>query len=319
MASPPVLCFIGPDVGLAAVRDAVGGGAHVVHPASTPEALAEALPAADGLVDAAIRVPLTDAMVARSTRLKVVSCASTGADHVARGEIARRGIVVRTLRDTPEVLQALTPAAELSWALVLACARKLPAAIAHVRAGGWEREQFPGLMLNGRQIGLIGCGRIGGWMARYAHAFGMQVAGYDPHLQALPEGIRRASIEEVMETSDVVSVHVPLDETTKGLVSAALFARIKPGAIFINTSRGAIADETALLAGLESGRIGAAGVDVLDGEPAVAGHPLLAYARAHGNLLITPHCGGFSPDAVARVSAHAARVALEVIRGESGT
>jgi D-3-phosphoglycerate dehydrogenase len=320
MVSPaPVLCFIGPDVGFAAVREAVGGGAHVVHPASTPEALAEALPAADGLVDAAIRVPLTDAIVARSPRLKVVSCASTGADHVARVEIARRGIVVRTLRDTPEVLQALTPAAELSWALVLACARKLPAAIAHVRAGGWEREQFPGLMLNGRQFGLIGCGRIGGWMARYARAFGMQVAGYDPHLRMLPERIRRASVEEVMETSDVVSVHVPLDETTKGLVSAALFARIKPGAIFINTSRGAIADEAALLAGLKTGRVGAAGVDVLDGEPAVADHPLLAYARAHDNLLITPHCGGFSPDAVARVSAHAARVALEVIRGESGT
>jgi D-3-phosphoglycerate dehydrogenase len=171
-------------------------------------------------------------------------------------------------------------------------------------------------MLNGRQLGLIGCGRIGGWMARYAQAFGMRVVGYDPHLSQLPAGVLRVSVDQLMATSDVISVHVPLDETTKGLVSAALFGRIKPGAIFVNTSRGAIADEAALLEGLKAGRIGAAGLDVLDGEPAIANHPLLAYAREHDNLLITPHCGGFSPDAVERVSAHAARVALAVIRAE---
>jgi D-3-phosphoglycerate dehydrogenase len=317
MAIPtPVLAFIGPDVGWAAVQEAVGADAQLVRAVPASEALAAALVGSDGLVDAAIRIPLTDAMVVQAPRLKVVSCASTGADHVARGEISRRGIVVRTLRDSPEVIQALTPAAELSWALVLACARKLPAAVSHVRAGGWEREQFPGVMLNGRQLGLIGCGRIGGWMARYAQAFGMRVVGYDPHLSQLPAGVLRVSVDQLMATSDVISVHVPLDETTKGLVSAALFGRIKPGAIFVNTSRGAIADEAALLEGLKAGRIGAAGLDVLDGEPAIANHPLLAYAREHDNLLITPHCGGFSPDAVERVSAHAARVALAVIRAE---
>jgi D-3-phosphoglycerate dehydrogenase len=266
------------------------------------------------LIDAAIRIPLTDEMVRAAPRLKVVSCASTGADHVARAEIDRRGIVVRTLRDSPDVIRGLTPAAELSWALVMACARKLPAAIAHVRAGGWAREQFPGVLLKGRQLGLVGCGRIGGWMARYAEAFGMRVVGYDPHQADLPTNIVRISIEQLMKTSDVVSVHVPLNEETKGLVSAALFACVKPGAIFINTSRGSIADEAALLAGLNSGRIGAAGLDVLDGEPAISNHPLLAYARDHDNLLITPHCGGNSPDAIAIVSAHAARVAFEEIK-----
>ena len=141
----------------------------------------------------------------------------------------------------------------------------------------------------------------------------MRVVGFDPHRADLPSGVVRTSLEQLMETSDVVSVHVPLNTDTRGLVSAALFARIKPGAIFINTSRGAIADEGALLQALQSGRISAAGLDVLDGEPMIDEHPLLAYARSNDNLLITPHCGGFSPDAVAIVSAHAARVALAVI------
>jgi D-3-phosphoglycerate dehydrogenase len=198
--------------------------------------------------------------------------------------------------------------------MVLACARKLPAAIAHVREGKWVREEFPGLMLNGRQLGLVGFGRIGGWMARYAKAFGMRVVAFDPHRQSFPDHVKSVSLLEVMQSSDVVSVHVPLTAETDKLIGRELLAAIKPGAIFINTSRGAIVDEAALLDGLQSGRISAAGLDVLQGEPEIAGHPLLEYAKTHDTLLITPHCGGFSPDAVALVSAHAARVALEIIQ-----
>jgi phosphoglycerate dehydrogenase-like enzyme len=311
--SLPCIAFLGPDSGWNAVRAAVGDGARLIRVEPRAEALAAALAEADGLIDAAIRVPVTDEMVSGAPHLKVISCASTGTDHVARGEVERRGIVVRSLFDSPEVIRNLTPAAELSWALVMACARRLPAAVAHVRAGGWDREQFPGMMLNGRQLGLVGCGRIGGWMARYGRAFGMRVVGYDPHRNELPAEITRAPLEQLMGTSDVISVHVPLNAETTGLLTAALFAAIKPGAIFINTSRGAVADEAGLLAGLVSGRIAAAGLDVLNGEPAIAESPLLAYARTHDNLLITPHCGGYSPDAVAIVSAHAARVALTVI------
>jgi D-3-phosphoglycerate dehydrogenase len=311
----PCLTFVGPRSGWDAVQKVVGERARLVYAEARPDALSVALSDADGLVDAALKVPLTDAMVRAAPRLKVVSCASTGTDHVARSEINRRGIVVRGLLDSPEIIQNLTPAAELSWALVLACARKLPSALTHVRAGGWDRERFPGLMLNGRQLGLIGCGRIGGWMSRYARAFGMHVVGYDPHRTELPFGIVRVSIETLMQTSDVISVHVPLNAQTNGLVSSALLAQIKPGAIFINTSRGAFVDEIALLTGLQSGRIAAAGLDVLNGEPAISEHPLVCYARDHDNLLITPHYGGFSPDAVAIVSAHAARVALAVLRG----
>lgn len=312
----PKIVYIGPDVGWEPIVQAFGHLAELDHAATTPESLGAALKDAHALVDASIRVPVTDKMIAESPHLEVISCASTGTDHVSRDEVQRRGITVISLRDHPEVIANLTPAAELTWALLMACARKLPTALEHVRGGGWIREQFPGMMLNNRQLGLIGCGRIGGWMARYAMAFGMTVVGYDPFVSAMPQGIVPRPIDDVVRTSDVVSVHVPLTEQTRGLLSAELLSQIKPGAIFLNTSRGAIADEAALLEGLKSGRIGAAGLDVLDGEPDIANHPLLAYARENENLLITPHCGGFSPDAVAIVAKHAASVALAALLGE---
>ena len=118
----------------------------------------------------------------------------------------------------------------------------------------------------------------------------------------------------VLEQADVISVHVHLSAETKGLVGVRQFESMKPGAIFINTSRGGVCDEAALLRALESGQLGGAGLDVLDGEPDTAEHSLVRYARSHDNLLITPHCGGFSPDAVRRVCAHAADKALIHLR-----
>ena len=247
--------------------------------------------------------------------MRIISCATTGSDHIAQAEAASRGIEIRTLREDPELLRGLTPAAELSWALVMACARRLVPAVAHVRDGKWQREQFPGTMLRGRTLGVVGCGRIGQWMARYATAFGMHVVGCDPHVDPWPETIERcATVLEVADRADVLSVHVHLTDATRGLISAEAFERMKPGSIFINTSRGAVADESALLKALETGRLAAAGLDVLEGEPEIEDHPLLRYARAHDNLLITPHCGGYSPDAVRLVCRRAAEKVVERIR-----
>jgi phosphoglycerate dehydrogenase-like enzyme len=297
---------VGASPGFESATEVLDGFATVQHVPAEPEALAAALTAADALLDASMKVRITDQMVAAAPRLRVISCATTGSDHIARGVIHERGILVHTLREDPEILRNITPAAELSWALLLACARRLLAAVAHVRAGGWVREEFPGIMLNGRLLGLVGCGRIGSWMARYVRAFGMDVIGYDPLLETFPETIRRATLEDVFEQADFISIHVHLTAETERLVSADLLARTRPGVVLINTSRGQILDEMALLEGLLSGHIGAAGLDVLTGEPEIADHPLVEYARSHENLLITPHCGGFSPDAVRFVCAHAA-------------
>ncbi len=301
-----ITIYLGGEDGFDATATALDGISEVRHVASEAAAVAAALADADAVLDASMKVRITDAMVAAAPRLRIISTATTGSDHIERKVLGERRIPVRTLKEDPDVLRNLTPAAELSWAMVMACARKLTAAVKHVNGGGWTRELFPGLMLNGRTLGLIGCGRIGGWMSRYARAFDMRVQGYDPYQKTLPEGIEPASLEQVMASSDVISVHVHLSDETRGLVSRALFESVKPGTIFINTSRGAIADEAALLDGLTAGRIGAAGLDVLEGEPDTAEHPLVRYAREHDNLLITPHCGGFSSDAVRVVCRHAA-------------
>ncbi len=298
--------YLGGVEGFESSQEVLQGIAEVVHVRAESDEVSREICKASAILDASMRVKITDGMAASAPDLRIISCATTGSDHIARGNLGERGIPVRTLKEDPGLLQNLTPAAELSWLLLMACARRLAPALKHVVAGGWQRELFPGVMLNGRRLGLIGCGRIGGWMSRYATAFGMDVVGYDPNLSSFPEGIRAATLDEVLSSSDFVSIHVHLTPETTGIVTREGFASMKSGAVFINTSRGAIADETALLEALESGHLGAAGLDVLNGEPEIDQHPLVVYARTHDNLLITPHCGGFSPDAVRKVCAHAA-------------
>lgn len=305
--------FLGSDVGYEAARATLAGRADVLAVPPDRAELMATLVEADGLLDASMRLRLDAEMIAAASRLRIVSCATTGSDHIDKAALEARGIALRTLREDGDVLRGITPAAELSFALLLALARGLPAAVAHVRDGRWERESFPGTMLNGRTLGLIGCGRIGGWMARYAQAFGMRVLGYDPLLPELPPGVERTELRDVFVRSDFISVHVHLTDETRGLVSRELIAAMKPTAYIVNTARGAIIDEDALLEALENRRIGGAGLDVLEGEPAVADHPLVAYARRNDNLLITPHCGGNSPDAVAIVCQRAAEKIRDVL------
>lgn len=306
--------FLGSEEGREAAETVLDGIAHIAHPETTPVAVAQALCSASGLLDASMRVPITDAMIAEAPELAIISCATTGSDHIARTELAKRGIPVHTLREDRALLNDITPAAELTFALLLACARRLPAAAKSVIDGRWVREDFPGMMLHGRRLGIVGCGRIGGWMARYGRAFAMEIVGYDPFQDVLPEGVTRVTLEELVSTSDVITLHVHLTDETRGLMSAELIDRMTPGAIFLNTSRGALADEVALLEALKSGRVAAAGLDVLDGEPDITEHPLRRYAQEHDNLLITPHCGGFSPDAVRVVCRRAAEKIRDRLR-----
>jgi len=294
----PCIVFVGPDFAYENLNVQFSSKVHLVHPDATQQDVAKAMTGAVAFLDASMKVHLTNDMFANSPDICIISCATTGSDHIDREVLDKRGVQVRTLREDRDLLMNLTPAAELSWGLLMACARKIPSALEHIRSGSWNRELFPGIMIKGKQLGLVGCGRIGGWMARYANAFGAEVVGYDPYQEVLPENVRRVSLEELFEQSDFISAHVHLTEDTKEMLGEKLFNRVKPGAIFINTSRSGICDEDALLSVLLSGRLGGAGLDVLNGEPDISGSPLIAYARTHDNLIITPHCGGFSPDAV---------------------
>ncbi|MBN2059264.1 MAG: hydroxyacid dehydrogenase [Deltaproteobacteria bacterium] len=306
------IIYIGADVGFKALEKEIAGKRAVArHVEAAPHAVSNALLHADALLDASMKTRITNDMILKAGKLQIISCATTGSDHIDRDELQRRFIPVRTLKEDPDILKNLTPAAELSWALLMACARRLPSAFDHVKSGQWTRELFPGIMLKGKRLGIIGCGRIGGWMGRYARAFGMEVAGYDPFVDPLPEGFIAVTLDELFQTSDFISVHVHLSEETRGLVSRRLLESSRKCAVFINTSRGAVVDESALLDCLKNGTIGSAGLDVIEGEPEIDRHPLVEYARENDNLIITPHCGGFSPDAVALVCARATKKIID--------
>jgi D-3-phosphoglycerate dehydrogenase len=302
-----VLLYSGPRDAEPALRGAVANRIEVRRVEAEPAAVASGLREASAFLDASMKVPIDAGMIAAAPALRVVATATTGADHIDAAALLARRIPLLTLQGQTEVLRELTPAAEHSWLLLLACARRLRAATEHVLAGGWERTDFPGIMLNGRTLGLIGCGRIGQWMARYAAAFGMKVLGYDPYVPEWPAGIAPVTLNELLASSDFVSLHVPMTPENAGLVTRAHFETMKPGAVVINTSRGGLVDEAALLDVLQRGHLAAAGIDVLHGEPNVQDHPLRRYAEGHANVIITPHIGGFSPDAVATVVAFAGR------------
>jgi len=298
--------YLGPEDCRQTVADELGGGFTVYHVRAERDLVCHEVRDAAVVFDASMKVRLDRALLDAAPGLRLVITATTGADHIDSAALAERGIPLLTLKTEREFLRGITPAAELSWLLLLACARRLRAALSHVEQGGWDREQFPGTMLRGRTLGLIGCGRIGGWMARYARAFDMTVIGHDPFLTELPPGVKASTLPEVLSSADFVSIHVHYSDATRGLLGARELALMKDGAALINTSRGAIVDESALLAGLAAGRPAALGVDVLEGEPDIRNSRIWQYARTHDNVIITPHIGGFSPDALAGVLRHTA-------------
>lgn len=300
------LVYVGPSEGFEAIESECPRDWHISNSLPTPEALSGELKDAIALVDASMRVRIDDSILGKNPPLRIISTATTGSDHIDMQAVAKKGIVVRTLKEDSDFLNEITPAAELTWALVLAVARQIPKAADHVRESRWVREEFPGIMLNQKTLGIVGCGRIGSWVARYGEAFGMWVIGYDPYREQWPALIQRKSLEEVVASSDVLTIHVHLNPETRKLLSKNLLDTVKPGAIIVNTSRSGVIDEAALLAGLKSGRLSGVGLDVLEGEPEIANNALVDYARSHRNLIITPHCGGYSPDAVKLVCRRAA-------------
>jgi glyoxylate reductase len=233
-------------------------------------------------------------LLAAAPELRVIANLAVGSDNIDLAEAARRGIAVGA---TPGVLTEAT--ADLAFALVLAAARKLPQAAQAVRKGAWktwEPAGFLGLELHGATIAIVGAGRIGEAVARRAEGFGMHVIAVrssDPLAPAL-------------ERADVVSLHTPLTEQTRHLIDAAALARMKPTAILVNTARGAIVDQDALVAALHAGDIAAAALDVTDPEPLPADHPLLQAP----NVLVVPHIGSATHATRERM----ARMAVENIQ-----
>ncbi len=234
--------------------------------------------------------------------LRVLVTNTTGLNHIDLDAARERSVHVISLRGETDFLRTIRATAELTLALLLALVRKLPAACNHVRAGGWDRYGFQGHDLFGKTAGIVGYGRLGAVVSSYLKALGMRVtaATKEPHPPI--EEIEVVPLHVLLPKADVVTVHVDLTSETHGLIGAQQFAAMKPGAWLVNTSRGEVVDEAALLAALESGHLGGAALDVLSDEHALVGRhrPLVQYAATHDNLLITPHIGGYTKESLAR-------------------
>jgi len=283
----------------------------VIEKPETQEALIDSMKTACALIDASMKYVIDKKMIDQATKLRIISTASTGVSHIDVHRATEIGIEVRTLAEDKTLLAELTPAAELSWAFIMALATRLVEGVEHVRAGGWDREEFYRPMIKGKTIGIIGCGRIGQRMADYAAAFGMRILGYDPKLVDWPAHIKKEGLDQLLASSDFLTIHVHLAPDTRNLIGAAQFRKIKKHAILVNTSRGGIVDENELLTALRLGRLAGAGLDVLECEPNVEGSELISYSRKNDNLLITPHSGGASTDSIRLVCRRAAEKVVD--------
>ncbi|MEU6368286.1 D-2-hydroxyacid dehydrogenase family protein [Streptomyces sp. NPDC046931] len=248
------------------------------------DALAEALAEFDIIVTLRERVPFPGSLPARLPRLKLLIASGMRNSVIDYEAAEAHGVTVCGTAGSS------TPPVELTWALLLGLARGVGEESNALRDGGpWQSTV--GADLHGRRLGLLGLGKIGSRVARVGLAFGMEVAAWSRHLteeRAHEVGAERAaSLEELLMSSDFVSVHLALGDRTRGLIGARELALLKPTAYLVNTSRAAIVDQDALLAALHEGRIAGAGVDVFDVEPLPADHPM----RTAPRLLATPHLG----------------------------
>lgn len=303
----PRIAFLGPTDGYEAARAALDNRADLVLVDPSSLQKPDYLAGFGALIDASMQAELSRSVFAKANEMRIVACASTGTDHVDREALKQMGIKFWCLRDDPKFLADINAAAEATWALALALVRRVTWASSSVLDGNWNRDLFPGVLLRGRTLGVLGLGRLGSWIARYGTAFDMRVLSHDLDPNKSIPGVERVSIEELFVESDLLSIHVPFSEQTRLLVSQRLIGMMKPGKSFlINSSRGGILDEDALLKALENGHLAGAALDVLQGEPEIANHPLVQYANRHQNLLITPHFAGLTDDSLGRVCARAA-------------
>lgn len=267
------------------------------------------------------------ALFDRAPNLRYVVSPTTGLDHIDMDEAARRAIRVISLRGETSLLEHVNSTAEHSFALLLALIRRLPAAASDVLDGRWRRELFLADELFGKTLGIVGAGRLGRKVARFGLAFGMEVLAHDVDPAALrrsPEGTKAAEPAELLARSHVVSLHLPLDPKTAGWLSRERIRSMRRGAYLVNTARGELVDEGALLAALEDGHLAGAALDVLAGDSrwdrgnAPDGHPLIAYAKRHPNLIVTPHTGGYGRDSIGLTRRFVAERFAALVREAAG-
>lgn len=258
-------------------------------------------------VDTRVDKQLLDA----GTNLKVIATATTGLDHIDTEYAKKKGIEVISYGANT------IATAEHTFALLLALIRKIPAAHASLIRGEWNREAYMGTELSGKKLGVVGFGRIGRDIASRARAFGMEILAYDPYLKPEDFSKHHATQKEMnalLKEADVITLHVLLTPQTKGMMNKEKLSLLKQNAILLNCSRGEVVVEKDLAHALEQKKIAGAALDVFPEEPLKQTSPLLLYAKAHDNLIITPHIAGSTKEAVHDAGMYAATKTKEYLK-----
>ncbi|MBF0386822.1 MAG: phosphoglycerate dehydrogenase [Candidatus Omnitrophica bacterium] len=275
----------------------------------TPQTLKEAIKDYDALV---IRsgTQVTEDIISAASRLKVIGRAGVGLDNVDLKAATKKGIIAM---NTPG--GNTTSTAEHAFSLIMALARNIPQAHGSMKAGKWERNKFQGIELYGKVLGVIGLGRIGSTVAKFAQGFGMTIKAYDPFLSAemaAKRGITVSTFEDLIANSDFITVHVPKTDETKGMIGAKEIEMMKKTVRLINCARGGIMDEAALAKALETKRIAGAALDVYDDEPVKADCPFLKL----DNCVMTPHLGASTAEAQVNVAIEIAYTVRDALLGK---
>jgi len=244
------------------------------------------------------------AAMAAAPSLKVVSKHGSGTDTIDKQAAKERGIQVVAAAGANAAAVA-----EHALALMLACAKSVVALNARMHAGHWDKATHKSVELEGRTIGVIGLGAIGRRFARTADAMGMRVLGFDPYAKDLPASVQPVDLETIWRESDVLSLHCPLTADNARLLNATTLAACKRGVIVVNTARGGLIDETALLDAIRSGQVASAGLDSFAVEPMTAPHPFHGEPR----ITLSPHIGGVTAEAYVKMGVGAAQNALAVL------
>lgn len=252
---------------------------------------------------------VTPELVNAGTRLRIIGRAGVGLDNVDVEACTARGILVINA-PTANIMSAT----EHTMAMLLALCRNIPEAHASVRRGEWTRSKFMGIELDGKTLGIIGLGRIGSRVTVRARGFGMRVIAYDPYIadSAFERvGATRVTFEQLLAQSDVITVHTPLTDETRGMIGANEIAQMKDGAIALNIARGGIWEEQALADALNSGKLSGAAIDVYEDEPPANDHPLVTAK----NIILSPHIGANTIEAQDRVAVQTSEMVVEALRG----
>lgn len=282
-----------------------GGGLEVEH---RPEGSIEGVAGASAIIAGSLLHGVA-ALFAAAPLLQVIARSGIGHERIDLEAATAAGVCAVNTPDAPT-----ESTAEFAVALMLSVARRVPVAAAALAGGRWSiGTPLIGFDLEGKTLGLAGCGRIGRRVAEIARGFRMEVHAFDPFAASLPDGVRRMpTLEAMLASSDIVSLHMPLTPETRHIIGESSLACFKRGAILINTSRGPLVEETALLGALMSGHLAGAGVDVWDPEPPAEGNPLLQLP----NVVATPHIAAFTREGRRRSHTAAAVQVIQVLNGE---